>query len=34
MESYLNHLINSQNVGQGTRAQALNVLSFLYKLTR
>ena len=31
MESYLNHLVNSQNVAQGTQAQALNALSFLYK---
>ena len=31
VESYLNHLVNSQNVAQGTQAQALNALSFLYK---
>ncbi len=31
VELYLNHLVNSQNVAQGTQAQALNALSFLYK---
>ncbi|WP_349304079.1 site-specific integrase [Pseudoalteromonas sp. S1727] len=31
VELYLNHLVNSQNVPQGTKAQALNPLSFLYK---
>jgi len=31
VELYLNHLVNTQNVAQGTQAQALNALSFLYK---
>ncbi|MBZ2191600.1 integron integrase [Pseudoalteromonas arctica] len=31
VELYLNHLVNSQDVAQGTQAQALNALSFLYK---
>ncbi|WP_346775774.1 phage integrase N-terminal SAM-like domain-containing protein [Pseudoalteromonas sp. Z9A5] len=30
-ELYLNHLVNSQNIAQGTQANALNALSFLYK---
>ncbi|MBQ4833687.1 integron integrase [Pseudoalteromonas sp. MMG010] len=31
VELYLNHLVNSKNAAQGTQAQALNALSFLYK---
>lgn len=31
VELYLNHLVNTQNVAQGTQAQTLNALSFLYK---
>ncbi|MDQ2045022.1 phage integrase N-terminal SAM-like domain-containing protein [Pseudoalteromonas sp. 20-92] len=31
MELYLNHLVNSQDVAQGSQTQALNALSFLYK---
>ncbi|MCO7191394.1 MULTISPECIES: integron integrase [unclassified Pseudoalteromonas] len=31
VELFLNHLVNEQNVAQGTQAQALNALCFLYK---
>lgn len=31
VELFLNHLVNGQNVAQGTQAQALNALCFLYK---
>ncbi|ALU45943.1 site-specific integrase [Pseudoalteromonas rubra] len=31
VELSLNHLVNEQNVAQGTQAQALHALCFLYK---